>query len=199
MLTRNTFAFVFSFVIAGCAGTAVEPRQVDTTAAHLPPTAADGTYTVVFPSTGNHVGRSHRLAVGPAEPVQCRFSPHFEFGSSEPLPQDMLELRSFAECLNGDVARDKPVEIVGHADPRGPSDRNLRLALARAERVRDILIHYGVQQDRMHVRSVGEQGAVGFLSAYSYGFDRRVDVALLYEPLEPNVMNQYQYGVPGWR
>ncbi len=194
MLSRQIVAFACGLFVAGCAASA--PKQVEN-AAVLPPPAADGTYTAKVPDPGHYMARDHKLATGPAEPVQCRFSPHFAFGSAEPLPQDAIELRGFANCLNSEPARDKPVEIVGHADVRGSSIRNLKLALARAERVRDILIEQGVDADRMQVRSVGEQAALGFLSSYSYGFDRRVDVALVYEAHEPSDTNRYD--VTAWR
>lgn len=196
MLSLRSFAlaFVGGLFAVGC--TAAAPKQVENAAA-LPPPAADGQYRVQFPDTGHHVSRSRRLATGPAEPVQCRFSPHFAFGSTEPLPQDIIELRAFADCLKSDAASDKPIEIIGHADVRGSTSRNMRLALARAERVRDILVEQGVERERMHVRSVGESAALGFLSAYSYGFDRRVDVALMYDQREPSDTNRYD--VTAWR
>lgn len=197
MLARYSFACVCGLLVAGCAGAGTSPQQVDTTAASLPRPAADGTYSVKFPSTGHYVARNHQLAIGASEPIQCRFSPHFAFGSAEPLPQDVLELHSFAGCLNSEPARNQTIEIVGHADVSGSSMRNMKLALARAERVRDILVEQGVSQERMLVRSVGERGALGFLSGYSYGFDRRVDVQLLYEPREPRDTNRYD--VASWR
>lgn len=193
MLARHFFLFGCGMVIAGC-GAASPPRQVENVVS-LPPPAADGTYMVKFPDPGRHVGRGHRLAIGVAEPVQCRFSPHFAFGSAEPLPQDIVELQGFASCLQSELARDKPIEIIGHADAHGSSNQNLRLALARAERVRNILVAQGVEPERMTVRSVGEQDARGFLTAYAHGYDRRVDVALLYEAREPS--NRYE--VASWR
>lgn len=196
MLSFRSFAqiFVGGLLAVGC--TAAAPKQVENAAA-LPPPAADGNYSVQFPDPGHYAGRSQRLATGPAEPIQCRFSPHFAFGNAEPLPQDVIELRGFAACLKSDAARDKPIEIIGHADVRGSSSRNMRLAQARAERVRDILVEQGVERERMFIRSVGELGALGFLTAYSYGFDRRVDVALIYEHREPSDTNRYD--VTAWR
>lgn len=194
MLSRHAFGLVCSLFVSGCAATA--PKQVDH-AASLPPPAADGTYKVEVPSTGHYVGRAHRLATGPSEPVQCKFSPHFAWGSAEPLPQDVLDLEVLADCLNVKEARARPIEIVGHADVRGSSAHNLALGLARAERVRDILVSHGVDPARMQVRSVGELAALGFLSTYSHGFDRRVDVALVYEGREPSETNRYD--VAAWR
>jgi len=194
MLTRRFLALLCALFVEGCA--ASTPKQVER-AASLPTPAADGTYAVHFPNTGHDVLRNHRLATGPAEPVKCKFSPHFAFGSAEPLPQEMSDLENLALCLQSDSARDLPIEIVGHADVRGSSKRNLKLGLARAERVRDILVAYGVDAARMQVRSVGERAALGFLSQYSHGFDRRVDVALVYDVREPSDTNRYD--VAAWR
>lgn len=194
MLARQSFALACGLLVAGCAGAA--SKQVETAAA-LPPPAKDGTYEAQAPDSGHYVFRDNQLAAGPEEAVKCRVSPHFAFGSSEPLPQDVIQLENFASCVNSEAAQDKTIEIVGHSDSRGSSERNLMLAMARAEKVRDILVKKGVKQERMLVRSVGEQGTLGFLSMYSHGFDRRVDVALMYEPHEPADTNRYD--VTAWK
>ena len=196
MLARHSFALVCGLLVAGCAGSGAAPKQTQTAAA-LPPSSNDGTYQVKFPDAGHHEFRDHTLVASSDEPVQCRMSPHFAFGSSEPLPQDVIELKKFASCLNSEAARDKTIEIVGHSDSRGASAKNLMLAMTRAERVRDILVEQGVKQERMLVRSVGERGSLGFLSMYSHGFDRRVDVALMYEVHEPADTNRYD--VTAWK
>lgn len=194
MLARYSYMLIGALFVAGCASSA--PKQVEN-AASLPAPAADGTYKVEFPDTGHYVGREHRMAMGPAEPVQCKSSPHFALGSAEPLPQDMLDLKALADCLQTKEARERPVEIIGHADVRGSSAKNMKLGLARAERVRDILIGHGVAPARLQVRSVGEHASLGFLSSYSHGFDRRVDIALVYESKEPSDTSRYD--VAAWR
>lgn len=194
MVARQSFALVCGLFVAGCAASA--PKQVENTAS-LPAPAADGTYEVQFPNTGHYVRRNHRLVIGPSEPVQCRFSPHFALGSAEPSQQDLLDLKTLADCLQGKLARELPIEIVGHADVRGSSAKNLKLGLTRAERVRNILVAHGVDAGRMQVRSVGEHASLGFLSPYSHGFDRRVDIALVYDVREPSDTNRYD--VAAWR
>ena len=194
MLIRRFLPLVCSLFVAGCAASA--PKQVER-AASLPTPNADGTYEVRFPDTGHHVQRTRRLAMGPDEPAQCRFSPHFAFGSAEPLPQDVMDLEALALCLQSEEARDRPVEIVGHADVRGSSSNNMQLAQARAERVRDILVAHGVDASRMRVGSVGEHAALGFLTPYSHGFDRRVDIMLVYDVREPSDTDRYD--VAAWR
>lgn len=194
MLTRTSFALVCGLFVAGCATSS--PKQVES-AANMPSAAADGTFNPKLPEAGHYAGRNHKLAIGSSEPVQCRFSPHFALGSSEPLPQDMADLEALADCLNSDAAKERSIEIVGHADINGSSARNMKLSLARAERIRDILEAHGVDPARMQVRSVGERAALGYLSRYSNGFDRRVDVTLVYDVREPAETNRYDVAV--WR
>jgi OOP family OmpA-OmpF porin len=67
------------------------------------------------------------------------------------------------------------VEVTGHADPTGPAAYNLRLALRRAEAVRDALIAGGVAAARVEVRSAGErQPAVAGDSLAARRASRRV-------------------------
>lgn len=194
MLSRTSFALLFGLVVAGC-GTS-SPKQVES-AATMPRSGADGSFTPDLPNAGHYKGRSHTLAMGSSEPVQCRFSPHFALGSSEPMPQDRADLKELADCLNSDAAKDRSIEVVGHADVNGSSVRNMKLSLARAERIRDILETHGVDRARMQVRSVGERAALGYLSGYSNGFDRRVDVTLVYDVREPADTNRYDVAI--WR
>lgn len=192
MLNRHSFALVCGMFIAGC-GTS-SPKQVES-AATMPRSGADGAFKPDLPSAGHYNGRNHNLATGSSEPVQCRFSPHFALGSSEPMPQDMADLEELAHCMNSASAKDRSIEVVGHSDVNGSSVRNMRLSLARAERIRDILEAHGVDRSRMQVRSVGERAALGYLSGYSNGFDRRVDVTLVYDVREPSDTNRYDVAV----
>jgi outer membrane protein OmpA-like peptidoglycan-associated protein len=194
MLTRTSFALLFGLVVAGCGSSS--PKQVES-AATMPRLGADGYFKPDLPNAGHYKGRNHNLAMGSSEPVQCRFSSHFALGSSEPMPQDMADLEELAGCLNSDAAKDRSIEVVGHADVNGSSMRNMKLSLARAERIRDILEAHGVDRARMQVRSVGERAALGYLSGYSNGFDRRVDVTLVYDVREPADTNRYDVAV--WR
>jgi outer membrane protein OmpA-like peptidoglycan-associated protein len=207
MLPRNTFALVCALFAAGCASSS--PKQVESAAtassspkqvesvAKMPPAEADGTFKPKLPNAGHYKGRNHTLAIRSSAPVQCRFSPHFALGSSEPMPQDMADLEVLADCMNSEQAKDRSIEIVGHADINGSSARNMKLSLARAERIRDILAAHGVKPERMQVRSVGERAALGYLSGYSNGFDRRVDVTLVFDVREPVETNRYDIAV--WR
>lgn len=78
---------------------------------------------------------------------------------------------------------DTPVALIGHADRRtiasGPYDDNTELSLARALRVRELLIEQGIDEDRIHpvAASAADPVAVGAPAARD--LNRRVEVRLL--------------------
>ena len=49
------------------------------------------------------------------------------------------------------------VLVVGHADQRGASDKNLALSQARASAVLEYLVSQGIDPDRLSARGVGDQ------------------------------------------
>lgn len=194
MLVCRIFALAAGMLVAGCAANV--PQQVENQRP-LPQPREDGTYAVKMPDLGRGVARERKLATGPSEPVRCTFSPHFAFRSAEPLPQDRIALEDVADCLNQDEARDRAIEVIGHADVRGNAATNDALALQRARRVREILTEHGVAWDRIRVKSVGERASLGFLPSYSHGFDRRVDVTLASDRIAPSDTDRYE--VSQWR
>ena len=95
------------------------------------------------------------------------------------MPQDQIALKTVAECLNRPELRDLDVEIVGRADSRGSSAYNVDLGRRRAEAIKSTLVAAGVDERRIVTSSEGKAGAVGNdVGAYSYGYDRRVDVMI---------------------
>jgi peptidoglycan-associated lipoprotein len=52
------------------------------------------------------------------------------------------------------------IRIDGHADERGSDEYNLALGLRRANAVKDFLAGYGIDPNRMEVRSFGEDNPV---------------------------------------
>jgi outer membrane protein OmpA-like peptidoglycan-associated protein len=80
--------------------------------------------------------------------------------------------------LNREDVRDFDVDLIGRADSRGNAAHNRALGHERAKRVRDILVAYGVDRERLHVKTAGESGALGYTGFYSYGYDRRVDAVI---------------------
>lgn len=83
-------------------------------------------------------------------------------------------------CSKAGLFAGRRLEVTGHADPRGNSEFNRRLALRRAHAVEDYLVSRGVPPSRIKIRSHGEEKLVG-PGAENWFFDRRVEISLLPE------------------
>ena len=104
----------------------------------------------------------------------------FEFDSTDLDKGDAAVLRHVANCLATGTLAGRRVELIGHADPRGPDAYNDKLGRSRAQSVQDFLVSHGVTTDNIEVRSAGAQGASPDPSEWPY--DRRVDVKLVPSP-----------------
>ncbi len=100
---------------------------------------------------------------------------HFAYNSANIRPQDEAVLKKLATCFATGPLKDKLMQLVGHADPRGDEDYNMVLGGRRAENVRAALSARGLGKDRVKTSSRGELDATGTDEA-SYFEDRRVDV-----------------------
>ena len=159
-----------------------EPRQSSTTT-----TGANAERAVGWPDLGRGEARFIRIDLGPDSFAECRrISPKFPFDSASTYAVDRAELAAFASCLNSPTMRDRPVLLVGRADPRGSNDYNDQLGARRAAAIEQLLVNEGIDPARIRIVSEGEKGALGVEEngnegdrknpSYSYGFDRRVDV-----------------------
>jgi outer membrane protein OmpA-like peptidoglycan-associated protein len=151
----------------------------------LPPSGAHHEYKVKFPDPGHGVARYVRITIGEDLAKDCGLGrAHFEFDSSEPLPQDQIMMKSLAACLDQLELRDAPVLLVGSADRRGSAAYNAALGLRRADRMKELLVGDGVAADRIRTRSTGAGDAIGDDGMVSFGYDRRVDtvVAVVHAP-----------------
>jgi peptidoglycan-associated lipoprotein len=147
--------------------------------APLPDPGPDGAYTVHWPDLGRGKARYIALTIG-ADVADVCYLPklHFDFDSSEPLPQDRMQIGALADCLGSRPLEGARISVIGRADPRGAPAYNHDLALRRALRIKALLVDQGLPADRIAARSTGESRAVGDQPMYSYGFDRRVDIEL---------------------
>lgn len=83
-----------------------------------------------------------------------------------------------AKCLSKGGALDsRNVRVVGYADPRGQDEYNKMLGMTRAESVQKMLTQKGVSNDKIIVKSQGEELAIG-TDTDGYSFDRRVEIRL---------------------
>lgn len=75
---------------------------------------------------------------------------HFGTDSASLAESDLERLRALAQSLQSRVAWNRIV-VSGYTDPTGSRSRNKALALARAVEVRNRLIQYGIEPDRIEV------------------------------------------------
>jgi outer membrane protein OmpA-like peptidoglycan-associated protein len=93
----------------------------------------------------------------------------FSVGNFSLGPNGKQTLERTLPQLTGD---ERPVLIVGSADPSGTEQINSRLSDARAQSVAEWLLAHGVDAQRIQTRAIGHEGAVGST------LDRRVDIWL---------------------
>lgn len=92
------------------------------------------------------------IAASPEPPV--RFLIYFETGGSVLTPESEQQLPKILEAIG---ARPAPeVDISGHADRTGSTELNNKLALERAQAVRERIVAIGVDPARISVSSHGE-------------------------------------------
>ncbi len=134
-------------------------------------------YEVQLPEPATRETRLLHLAIGQEVDKTCDLEePHFFYDDAEPRPQAHPEVKKLARCLNAEPYADLTVLLVGRADPRGTDEYNFELGKRRATQVKELLVEHGVDRGRIVVSSAGESQAKGEDDAYSYGYDRRVDV-----------------------
>lgn len=96
---------------------------------------------------------------------------------------DVLDKRAIAmldKTMQVLAARsvDEPITIVGWTDAEGDSVYNKRVALSRAQAVKDYFVSKGVDKRRINVRGAGESDKFSNASEAGRRLNRRVDVVL---------------------
>jgi outer membrane protein OmpA-like peptidoglycan-associated protein len=77
----------------------------------------------------------------------------FDFAKAELKKESFPELNRLIAFLNANKA--KKVLIEGHTDNIGTDERNLELSIERANAVRQYLISYGIESDRLSIKGYG--------------------------------------------
>jgi outer membrane protein OmpA-like peptidoglycan-associated protein len=97
------------------------------------------------------------LDVQPEEPV--KFLLYFQTGTTTLTDESERQIPSILAIVA--QRRVKPrIAIVGHTDRAGSAAVNARLALRRAEAVREILFSYGIEAEAVELSSHGENNPV---------------------------------------
>jgi peptidoglycan-associated lipoprotein len=101
----------------------------------------------------------------------------FAFDSASIGSADIKPLDAVARCFTTGPLAGRPMHLVGHADPRGPSEYNMALGQRRADSVDGYIDRRGVSASRIMTTSRGAMDATGQDEA-GWAHDRRVDVQL---------------------
>lgn len=118
-------------------------------------------------------GRCVTVAGKPAAGPPCPLAPvYFGFNDSGLSSEASNILAQNAQCLK---KADRPVSLVGHADPRGTDEYNLALTDRRARAVKEYLDRLGIPGARLNPLPRGAIDATGTDEA-SWARDRRVDL-----------------------
>lgn len=102
--------------------------------------------------------------------------PFFDFDSKRVRPEEQPDMQRLAECMKTGPLRDKSIQLIGRADPRGSEEYNEKLGLERAERVKTFLVSRGIDSGRVLTKSLGEKDASP--SPEDWPKDRHVEVTL---------------------
>jgi peptidoglycan-associated lipoprotein len=101
----------------------------------------------------------------------------FAFDSASIESVDIKPLDAVAHCFSTGPLAGRAIRLVGHADPRGPSEYNMSLGQRRADSVDGYIDRRGVRAAKIATTSRGAMDATGHDDA-GWARDRRVDVQL---------------------
>lgn len=102
---------------------------------------------------------------------------YFAFDSSRLTSFDGAPLDAVASCFTNGPLAGRKMQLVGHADPRGPADYNMTLGQSRADSVATYLEGRGLGSAVITTTSRGAMDATG-RNETGWAHDRRVDVLL---------------------
>ncbi|MBX3183643.1 MAG: OmpA family protein [Polyangiaceae bacterium] len=181
MLTSRTFKLLFpAALVIACGSDPKEPPASPTggtDVGSVNPTPVDSTLPADDP---NDDPRKGQINISEEIKRACGLSDaeaYFAYNSANVRPQDDAVLKKLATCFASGPLKDRTMQLVGHADPRGDEEYNMVLGGRRAENVRAALAARGLPKNRVKTSSRGELDATGTDEA-SYAQDRRVDVLL---------------------
>jgi len=114
----------------------------------------------------------------PAASLPQNVNLYFDTGSARLRPDSLARLNDFANALaaNGKNAR---VTVNGYTDSAGNAAANMRLSQARANMVKNDLIHDGISADRLTVNGYGQDNpAADNSTTEGKGRNRRVEITI---------------------
>jgi outer membrane protein OmpA-like peptidoglycan-associated protein len=113
----------------------------------------------------------------PKTVVQKNVNLFFDTGSARLKPQSRARLDQFAKSLVSEP--NTKVTVSGYTDNTGNSDANMKLSEARANAVKDDLVHRGIAADRVTVEGYGQENpAADNATVEGRSSNRRVSVGV---------------------
>jgi outer membrane protein OmpA-like peptidoglycan-associated protein len=166
-------------IVAALAGLLALPACAADRSNAPPPEPAEIRAVVNPPELPEYQAREIHLDLG-ADLQRCDVeSPHFANDETKPLPQEIPKLRDVASCLSSEPYAGYGVILVGRTDQHGSDDYNEKLGRQRAMQIKQRLVSYGVNEERILITSEGEDEAIGHKPYAADGYDRRVDIVQL--------------------
>ncbi len=145
----------------GCGGNAKQYRER--------PVGTTKTTAAVTTTPGDYAPASIALYVSAQQEETCGMAriPAVAFPEDKlPLgPVQELLMRTLATCFTSGPLGDKPIILIGEANPSGDAAYNLNLGAAHAGMIKDLLVANGVPPARVITASSSErctQGAVPY-------------------------------------
>ena len=121
--------------------------------------------------------------------TQLRMQVLFHTGEAQMDARANERLKDMAEVLK--ISPEVNVRLDGYADPRGDEEFNLKLSSSRADTVKQALVDAGVDEERIHVFSHGEDPEVADETDLdALALTRRVTVKL-YGPSESSMAQSF--------
>jgi len=111
-------------------------------------------------------------------PVISRLYIIFDFNKAKVKKIYYPEIKKVAKILKANPHL--KVEVAGHTDNIGSAEYNLKLSYKRAKAVRDLLVKFGVDKNRMVVKGYGEKyPLVPNTTPTNRALNRRVEIVAL--------------------
>jgi len=121
----------------------------------IPGPNTGGTTIVEIPPENQNIGNNFNSNQAEDRDMFLAQMVHFEFDSSEVLPDDFAKVQIVAQHMIQNPSHALVIE--GHCDERGTEDYNLSLGERRALSVQEELINLGVPSERIRTISYGEK------------------------------------------
>ena len=180
-LAARAFGLVLSIapllLVTACA--AAKPPlarapSMPTIANAIPPSGLASATPANAPPSRGTIAISDEIRTACRIPAEDAF---FAFDSATLESSDLQPLDAVARCFSTGPLAGHSMRLVGHADPRGPSEYNMALGQRRADSVEGYIDRRGVQSARIATTSRGALDATG-QDESGWAHDRRVDVQL---------------------